>query len=75
VRGLGLFAGIEIVADRATREPDGARARDLQRELRRRGVLLGLGGRYGNVLKLSPPLVVDEERLFGGLATIAEVLR
>jgi 4-aminobutyrate aminotransferase-like enzyme len=75
VRGLGLFAGIEIVVDRATREPDGARARDLQRELRRRGVLVGLGGRYGNVLKLSPPLVVDEERLFGGLATIAEVLR
>lgn len=75
VRGLGLFVGIEIVVDRETREPDGARARDLQRELRRRGVLVGLGGRYGNVLKLSPPLVVDEGRLFGGLATIAEVLR
>jgi 4-aminobutyrate aminotransferase-like enzyme len=76
VRGLGLFAGIEIVADRAaTRAPDGARARDLQRELRRRGVLVGLGGRYGNVLKLSPPLVVDEGRLFEGLATIEEVLR
>jgi 4-aminobutyrate aminotransferase-like enzyme len=76
VRGLGLFAGIEIVADRAaTRAPDGARARDIQRELRRRGVLVGLGGRYGNVLKLSPPLVVDEGRLFEGLATIEEVLR
>jgi 4-aminobutyrate aminotransferase-like enzyme len=75
VRGVGLFAGIEIVADRATREPDGVRAHDLQRELRRRGVLVGLGGRYGNVLKLSPPLVVDEGRLFEGLATIAEVLR
>jgi 4-aminobutyrate aminotransferase-like enzyme len=75
VRGLGLFAGTEIVGDRATREPDGARAHDLQRELRRRGVLVGLGGRYGNVLKLSPPLVVDEGRLFEGLATIAEVLR
>lgn len=75
VRGLGLFAGIEIVVDRATREPNGARALDLQRELRRRGVLVGLGGRYGNVLKLSPPLVVDERRLFEGLATIAEVLR
>ncbi|MDQ4018907.1 MAG: aminotransferase class III-fold pyridoxal phosphate-dependent enzyme [Actinomycetota bacterium] len=74
VRGLGLFAGIELVADRATREPDAARARRAQRELRRRGILVGLGGRYGNVLKLSPPLVVDEERLFDAVGTIAEVV-
>jgi 4-aminobutyrate aminotransferase len=75
VRGLGLFTGIELVADRATREPDAARARRAQRELRRRGILVGLGGRYGNVLKLSPPLVVDEERLFDAVGTIAEVVR
>lgn len=75
VRGRGLFAGIELVADRATREPDAARARGAQRELRRRGILVGLGGRYGNVLKLSPPLVVDEERLVDAVGTIAEVVR
>jgi 4-aminobutyrate aminotransferase-like enzyme len=75
VRGRGLFAGIELVADRATREPDAARARGAQRELRRRGILVGLGGRYGNVLKLSPPLVIDEERLFDAVGTIAEVVR
>jgi 4-aminobutyrate aminotransferase-like enzyme len=75
VRGRGLFVGIEIVRDRAQGEPDPARAREAQRDLRERGILVGLGGRFGNVLKLSPPLVVDEERLLKGVTTIGEVVR
>jgi 4-aminobutyrate aminotransferase-like enzyme len=75
VRGRGLFVGIDVVADRATREPDSARARETQRKLRERGILVGLGGRFGNVLKLSPPLVVDEEGLLQAVTTIGEVVR
>jgi 4-aminobutyrate aminotransferase-like enzyme len=37
-------------------------------------VLVGRGGRHGNVLILAPPLVIEEEVLDGGLDTIAEVL-
>jgi 4-aminobutyrate aminotransferase-like enzyme len=29
-------------------------------EARERGLLVGKGGLYGNVLRLSPPLVIDE---------------
>jgi 4-aminobutyrate aminotransferase-like enzyme len=75
VRGRGLFAGVELVQDRETREPDPGRARDAQRELRERGILVGVGGRFGNVLKLSPPLVVEAEALFEAVSTIGEVLR
>jgi 4-aminobutyrate aminotransferase-like enzyme len=74
VRGLGLFAGIELVRSGGD-DPDEPGAADAQRELRERGILVGRGGRYGNVLKLSPPLVVDEEALLEAVASIAEVLR
>jgi 4-aminobutyrate aminotransferase-like enzyme len=42
--------------------------------LRDRGVLVGRGGRYGNVVKLSPPLVIGEDELDEGLSTIVEAL-
>jgi len=74
VRGRGLFIGIELVADRNSRMPDAERARAAVRALRDRGVIVGRGGRYGSVLKLSPALVIDESDLAAGLTTIVEVL-
>jgi 4-aminobutyrate aminotransferase-like enzyme len=74
VRGLGLFVGLELVADRESRDPDAEHAEAARRELRSRGILVGLGGRYGNVVKLSPPLVVDEDELLAAVETVVEVL-
>ena len=70
VRGRGLFAGIELGG--ATPDADGARAARLA--LRDRGLIVGVSGRHGNVLKLSPPLVIDETELDGAIDTIVEVL-
>ncbi|WP_342235390.1 aspartate aminotransferase family protein [Inquilinus sp. OTU3971] len=61
VRGAGLFLGVELVRDRATREPDGALAARVVNGLRRRRVLVSSCGRHGNVLKLRPPLVFARE--------------
>ena len=61
VRGAGLFLGVELVRDRATREPDGALAARVVNGLRRRRVLVSSCGRHGNVLKLRPPLVFSRE--------------
>jgi 4-aminobutyrate aminotransferase-like enzyme len=66
VRGRGLFAGIEVA------EADLASA--AQRALRERGVLVGRGGRSGNVLILAPPLVIEEGVLDEGLDAIVETL-
>jgi 4-aminobutyrate aminotransferase-like enzyme len=74
VRGRGLFLGIDLVRDRTSREPDAELASRAQRALRERGVLVGRGGRHGNVLVLAPPLVIEEEVLDGGLDAIAEAL-
>ena len=63
IRGLGLFAGIEIVTDRESREPDPKRAAAIRRVAFGRGVLVGAGGHAENVLKLCPPLTIDERIL------------
>jgi 4-aminobutyrate aminotransferase-like enzyme len=74
VRGRGLLLGLELVRDRDRHEPDPDYTARVVRGLRDRGVLVGRGGRFGNVVKLSPPLVIGEDELDDGLTTIVEVL-
>jgi 4-aminobutyrate aminotransferase-like enzyme len=60
VRGKGLMQGIELVADQKTREPAPNAASLLLEETRSRGMLIGKGGFYGNVIRIAPPLIVTE---------------
>jgi 4-aminobutyrate aminotransferase len=62
IRGKGLMVGIELVRDRHKTPADieGKKIRDFCRE---HGLLPGLGGLYGNVLRIQPPLVITEEEL------------
>ena len=57
VRGAGLFVGVELVRDRETREPAGPETSAVVNHLRAHGVLIGIEGRYSNVLKIRPPIV------------------
>jgi 4-aminobutyrate aminotransferase-like enzyme len=61
VRGKGLFYGVEIVSDRATREPAPAEAARVREHLRENGILLGTSGPFNNVIKIRPPLVFNRE--------------
>jgi 4-aminobutyrate aminotransferase-like enzyme len=61
VRGAGLFVGLELVADRATRAPATAQAARVVNGLRRRQVLLSATGPDAHVLKIRPPLVFRRE--------------
>jgi 4-aminobutyrate aminotransferase-like enzyme len=74
VRGRGLMAGVELVMDRASREPAGALADRAKNAMADHGVLIGTTGRHGNVLKIRPPLClsVDQARLIA--TTLDEVL-
>lgn len=60
VRGSGLYIGVELVADRAKRTPDGKSASMIVNALRERRVLISATGALGNVLKIRPPLVSSE---------------
>ncbi|HVR42722.1 MAG TPA: aspartate aminotransferase family protein [Thermoanaerobaculia bacterium] len=57
VRGMGLMQAIECVEDRKTKEPAPKAVLKVFEETKRRGVLIGKGGLYGNVIRLGPPLI------------------
>jgi len=59
VRGSGQYTGLEIVADRETREPGTGIALDLLEELRDRRLLTSVCGPNNSVLKLRPPLAFE----------------
>ncbi len=61
VRGRGLFNAVEFVEDRESKKAAGKKTRQIMNAMRRRGVLIGLDGRRGNVLKLRPPMPFSRE--------------
>jgi len=56
VRGAGLFLGVELVGDRATRDPAPAEAAWVVERMRVLGVLAGTDGPHHNVIKLRGPM-------------------
>ncbi len=77
VRGIGLMLGIELVRDRQTKEPASAEAALALEETRGRGLLMGKGGFYGNVLRIKPPMCLtpaDAEFILACLDEVFDVL-
>lgn len=74
VRGKGMFFAVEMVADRQTREPAGARTKTIVNALRERGVLISRIGLGDNILKIRPPMVFSTENADLLLATLDSVL-
>jgi len=60
VRGMGLMQGLELVKDRKTKEPAPEATNQFMERCRSNGLLIGKGGLYGNVIRLSPPLNIGQ---------------
>jgi 4-aminobutyrate aminotransferase-like enzyme len=75
VRGLGLFIGIELVTDRESRTPDPELLTRIRRAAFDRGVLLGAAGHAENVLKICPPLTIDEHLLGTAVGVLVESIK
>ena len=60
VRGMGLMQAMEFVKDPASKEPDPGATNQFMEECRKRGLLVGKGGLYGNVVRTSPPLNITK---------------
>jgi 4-aminobutyrate aminotransferase len=72
VRGKGLMIGIELVKDRATKEPYPEALHQVETECFKRGLItLGCGV---STIRLSPPLVIDRDQCDFALKTIDEAL-
>jgi 4-aminobutyrate aminotransferase-like enzyme len=72
VRGVGMLLALELVGDRATKTPvEPAVARRLLVALARRGVLVAGAGA---VLRITPPLVIEEDMALAGVALLDDAL-
>jgi 4-aminobutyrate aminotransferase len=58
VRGMGLMAALELVTDRQSKTPAPAETALALEAARENRLILGKGGMYGNVLRISPPMNV-----------------
>jgi len=74
VRGIGLFIGVDLVTNRETREPATEVASYVLNRMRSERILLGTEGPADNVLKIRPPLTIDENDVDMIIAVLDQVL-
>ena len=67
VRGMGLMIGLELVEDPVTKEPSPRLGRALLEAAREEGVLVGLGGMGGHVIRIGPSMLITREEVAEGL--------
>jgi 4-aminobutyrate aminotransferase / (S)-3-amino-2-methylpropionate transaminase / 5-aminovalerate transaminase len=74
VRGLGAMLAIELVSDRATKEPDADTASAVVEAAAERGLLLLKSGIYANCIRVLAPLILTDAELDEALAIWEEAL-
>jgi 4-aminobutyrate aminotransferase-like enzyme len=75
VRGPGLFIGVEMVKDPETKEPASAEAKRIVEEAWKRGVILACASALPNVIKIKPPLIIEEAEVSFVLDVLADCLK
>lgn len=74
IQGSGLFWGLDLVNNPDTKEPmNRQQLRHISTLIKNEGVLMGSTGRYGNCLKIRPPLVFSKENADQALSAINTV--
>lgn len=73
VRGRGLMIGVELVED-AQKTPATNAAGAVRQNCLEKGLLIGVGGIWANVLRIQPPLIISDEQLDQSLGIIEESL-
>lgn len=74
VRGVGMIQGVELVTDRATKSPAGKEAHKVIFRAMELGLLVFYGGILGNVLEITPPLILTEQECDLGLEILDQSL-
>jgi 4-aminobutyrate aminotransferase len=75
VRGRGLMVGVELVKDRASREPDTETSEALVLACAEQGLLVLNCGTHHNVIRFLPPIDVTSEEIGTGVELFAAALR
>ncbi|MCH1511958.1 MAG: aspartate aminotransferase family protein [Acidimicrobiales bacterium] len=78
LRGRGLMVALEIVGrhpESGPVEPDSAKAVEFLETCKDKGLLLGKGGVFGNVIRITPMLNVTESEVDQGVAIIIDAVK
>ena len=73
VRGKGLMIGLELIEPGGTKPAPGLATKAME-EAKKRGLLIGKGGLYGNTLRVSPPLSISMEEADDGCTRLIEAI-
>jgi 4-aminobutyrate aminotransferase len=74
VRGRGMVIGLEFVHDKATKEPAPDLATRVMEESAQNGLIVGKVGVFGNVIRVAPPLVMNEAEAYESLGIMEKVI-
>jgi len=69
---MGLMQGIEVIdpASADGKAPDPKKVLKVFEETRRLGLLIGKGGLYSNVIRITPPMIVSSREIDDALAVL-----
>ena len=70
VRGMGLMQALEIVKDRESKEPDPEKTKHFLEATKEQGILLGVGGLHGSVIRIGPSLLISEDEIEEALLSL-----
>ncbi len=74
VRGIGAMVAMELVRDRATKEPAKDETGQLVKKCYEKGLITISAGTHGNVMRILMPLVITDRQLEKGLSILEESL-
>ena len=75
VRGKGPMLAMELVKDRKSKEPDRESTSKVMKVCLESGLLTLKAGLYNNVVRLHPPLTIDDELLEKGLSIMDDAFK
>jgi 4-aminobutyrate aminotransferase-like enzyme/Ser/Thr protein kinase RdoA (MazF antagonist) len=74
IRGYGLFIGVDLVTDRASRKPGTQIADYIKNRMRENRILIGTEGPKDNILKIRPPLTIETKDVAMLLTVLDQIL-
>ncbi len=74
VRGLGMIRGVELVTDKASKTPNQAAAAKVVYRAWELGLILYYAGNWGNVLEITPPLILTWDEIDRGVSILARAI-
>jgi alanine-glyoxylate transaminase/(R)-3-amino-2-methylpropionate-pyruvate transaminase len=74
VRGKGLMIGAELIDENGAKMP-AQRMANIFEYIKDKGVLTGKGGRFGNVLRIKPPMCITKKDVDQAVDVIAEAIK